>query len=609
MLLVKLKKCVMCKKVGFIVLICCFWIVGFSQGFTNINAGLTGTHWGDVAWGDYNRDGNLDVIVTGLDADGVGKTTIYKNNGGDSFSALQGLIIPGSFVGDVAWGDYDADGDLDILIAGYTDGAEITKIYKNGGDDTFGETSISFPVLTDGSTNFIDYNNDGYVDILLSGYDGANYIAVLYKNNGDATFSDSGIFLPGAIKSSYEWGDYDNDGDMDIFITGLGGDGNLFSKLFENTGNDVFVETLNDFVGAWLGDMAWGDYDNDGDLDILLSGYTFSTERITKLYKNDGEGNFDEVLFTGLVGVSHSSTVWGDYDNDGDLDVFIAGTYEGSGSWVRVTDVFVNNGDDTFSALGLTFSADAYWGESAWGDYNNDGRLDLICSGYDDAGGSHTFIYRNENSNTNTVPSPPENLTAEVTDNNVLLSWDAAIDNETPSAGLSYNAYIRNEIGDVIWNSMTLDDGYRLLPSLGNAQQNIQWIINELPVGTYFCGVQAIDHIYAGSVFSDEVQFDITFVGVDGGVVANKDFTNLSNYPNPFSQSTTIKYNLLEAGFVQIDIFDINGKLVNSLVKENRKAGLHADIWSGNSSLSGIYYYVLKVNDVFVSKQKCLLLK
>ncbi len=588
--------------------------IGYSQGFTDINAGLVGTHWGDVAWGDYDADGDLDLIVTGIDNGGVGQTIIYKNNGSNSFSQLSGLDIPGTFVGDVAWGDYDADGDLDILIQGFTDGAEITKLYKNGGSDSFGDVGISFPVLSDGSTSFIDYNNDGYLDIFISGYDGVGYVSFLYKNNGDATFTDSNISLPGAIKSSYEWGDYDNDSDMDIFISGLGGDGILFSKLFENVGNEMFTETFNNFVGAWLGDMEWGDYDNDGDLDILLSGYTLSTERVTKLYKNNGNGIFDEVLLTGLIGVSHCSTIWGDYDNDGDLDIFIAGTYEGTGSWVRVMDVFINNGDDSFTAEGLVFVLDAFWGESAWGDYDNDGDLDLICSGYDDVGGSNTIIYRNENDIANTVPTVPENLIIDIIENNVILSWEAASDNETPSAGLSYNAYIRNESGDVIWNSVSLvSDGFRLIPTLGNAQQNTEWLINNLLEGNYFCSVQSIDHTFAGSAFSDEVSFDITFVGVNDGLTS-ENFTNLSNYPNPFNQSTTISYNIQEAGFIQIDIFDINGRQVYSLVNEDRNKGSYHDLWNGESNSgkhldSGFYYYTLRVNGILISKEKCLLLR
>jgi len=536
----------------------------YSQGFTNINAGLVGTHWGDVAWGDYDGDGDLDVIVTGMDAASVGQTNIYENIGGDNFTLLSGLTIPGTYIGDVAWGDYDANGFLDILILGYTSGVEITKLYRNNGEGGFDENLMTFPALTDGSTSFIDYNNDGYLDLLISGFDGTANVAFLYKNNGDASFSDSNISLPGAIKSSYDWGDYDNDGDMDIFITGLDVNGALISKLFENIENEEFIETSNAFVGAWLGDMAWGDYDNDGDLDILLSGYTASTERVTKVYKNDGEGGFEELLSTGLIGVSHSSTIWGDYNNDGDLDVFIAGTYEGSGSWVRVMDVFINNGDDTFTAAGLIFDYDAFWGESAWGDYDNDGDLDLICSGHDDLGGSNTIIYKNENSTSNTPPTAPENLVANIIDNNVSLSWDASIDNETPSAGLSYNAYIRNESGEIIWNSMALvSDGTRFLPALGNAQQNTAWEINGLPNGNYYCAVQAIDHIYAGSAFCEEVFFEIEYVGIDNNT-ESENVANLHNYPNPFTESTTISYNLTKTGFVQISIFDINGKLVQT---------------------------------------------
>ena len=253
-----------------------------------------------------------------------------------------------------------------------------------------------------------------------------------------------------------------------------------------------------------------------------------------------------------------------------------------------------------------------HWGDVAWGDY--DGDLDLICSGYDDVGGSNTIIYKNENGIANTVPTAPENLIVDIIDNNVLLIWDTSSDNETPSAGLSYNAYIRSESGDVIWNSMSLvSDGTRFLPTLGNAQQNTEWFIDNLPEGNYFCSVQAIDHTFAGSAFSDEVPFNITFVGVDDRV-PSENTANLSNYPNPFNQSTTISYNTLDAGFIQIDIFDINGRRVYSLVNEDRNKGSYYDVWNGESNTgkhldSGVYYYILRVNGVFISKDKCLLLR
>jgi uncharacterized protein (TIGR02145 family) len=485
------------------------WGSSFAQPFVNINAGLTGLHWSDVAWGDYDNDGDLDVIVAGLDSGSNGVTKIYKNNGNDLFTEVSGLPFPGTFVGDIAWGDYDADGDLDIIIQGYTTSSQITTLYENTGNDIFIDSGVIFPALADGSVSFMDFNNDGHLDILIVGFDGAGQLVKIYKNHGDATFTEINVDFPPSIKSSYEWCDYDNDGDMDVFLSGLNTDYSLISRLYKNNGDETFTETENSFSDAWLGDAAWGDYNSDGYPDILLSGFTFSG-RIAEIYKNNGDGTFSLLTTAGLTGVSHSSSIWGDYDNDGDLDIFIGGTYEQGGTWPRVTDVFINNGDDTFTQAGLNFAVDCYWGESAWGDYDSDGDLDLICCGHDDAGGSNTIIYRNDNLTINSAPEPPQNLVTDVVDNKVFLSWDASTDNETPSAGLTYNAYLRTLAGDMIWSSMSnIDNGYRLLPALGNTNQNLSWIIDGLEDGSYFWSVQALDNNFKGSEFATEESFTI----------------------------------------------------------------------------------------------------
>ncbi|RLD53814.1 MAG: hypothetical protein DRJ05_15820, partial [Bacteroidetes bacterium] len=478
----------------------------FGQSFTNINAGLTGLHWSDVAWGDYDNDGDLDALVAGYTAGNNPATKLYKNEGSDNFSEVSGLPIPGTYIGDFAWGDFDGDGDIDILIQGYTSNSQITKLYKNTGEDTFIETAFVFPALADGSVSFVDFNNDGYLDLFLAGYDGNSYLTKIFKNANNIGFVEIEPSLPGAIKSAYEWADYDNDGDMDCFVTGLDNSGALISKLFQNNGDETFTETTNIFTGAWLGDVAWGDYNSDGFPDILLTGFE-NPGRIAEVYKNNGDGTFTFVETPELPGVSHSSSIWGDFDNDGDLDIFIGGTYEGSGTWPRVTDVFLNNGDDTFSALGLDFPYDSYWGESAWGDYDADGDLDLICSGHDDAGGSNTIIYRNDGNTTNNPPSVPAGLTATFENNTVSLNWDQSTDNETSQPGLTYNLYIRNEDGNIIWNSMANENGHRLLPALGNACQNTAWQIGNLDEEIYYWSVQAIDNNFEGSGFASEQSF------------------------------------------------------------------------------------------------------
>jgi len=590
--------------------------IAYSQGFTQINAGLTGLHWSDVAWGDYDGDSDLDVIISGLDSNDNPVTKLYKNEGADTFTQVAGVSITGVYIGDMAWGDYDADGDLDVLLLGYdASGFETTILYENAGDDRFIDSGINFPQVADGSTSFVDYNNDGYLDILLVGFDGNEYITGLYKNNGDATFSLSNINLPSSIKCAYEWADYDNDGDLDVFLTGFDSSGNLLSTLYENNEGHTFTETANTFTGAWLGDAAWGDYDNDGYLDILLSGFAMPNDRIAKLYKNNGDGTFTENTSAGLTGVSHSSTIWGDYDNDGDLDVFIGGTFEAVGSWTRVTDVFINNADNTFTAAGLNFTIDSYWGESAWGDYDADGDMDLICCGFDDVGGSNTIIYRNDASTPNTIPNAPQNLDVSIIENSVLLSWDAGSDNETPSAGLTYNGYIRTEEGEIVWNALsTTPDGQRLIPALGNAQQNTNWLIKDLADGNYFWSVQTLDNNFAGSLFGDEESFTIGTIGVE-----NRDewenFEKLSNYPNPFHINTTIEFYLKEsAGHVEIEIYNVTGQLVRSLGDQKKTSGRHALVWDGTNNWgqpvgSGQYYYALSVDHQLHSVNTCLLLK
>ena len=158
-----------------------------AQTFTNINASLTGLHYSDVAWGDYDADGDLDLIVAGLNSDENAVTVLYRNDGNDVFTEIS-TAVPGTYIGDVVWGDYDGDGDLDILIQGYLDGgnSQITKIFENKSDDTFVDSGIEFPALADGSVAFMDYNNDGFLDVLTDGFNGDGNAAFIYKNSTQA---------------------------------------------------------------------------------------------------------------------------------------------------------------------------------------------------------------------------------------------------------------------------------------------------------------------------------------------------------------------------------------------------------------------------------------
>ena len=355
-----------------------------------------------------------------------------------TFSELEGTGLPGVFQSSAAWGDYDNDGDLDILLTGRSGSGRMSTIYTNDGDGTFTELEgVGLPGVSSSSAAWGDYDNDGDLDILLTGYTGSGRMSAIYTNDGDGTFTElEEVALPGVSSSSATWGDYDNDGDLDILLAGYTGSGNI-STIYTNDGDGTFTE----LTGAGLTDItaakvAWGDYDNDSDLDILLTGDTGSG-RISTIYTNDGGGNFSELKGAGLTGVS-GSAAWGDYDNDGDLDILMAGT-PGHG---RISKIYTNDGDGTFTELegaGLTGVSES---SADWGDYDNDGDLDILLTGNLVPGLISTIytntIYTNNASTANTVPQEPTNLTAipNNDEGSVAFNWDAATDAAGSFAGL-----------------------------------------------------------------------------------------------------------------------------------------------------------------------------
>ena len=156
--------------------------------FAELSVGLPGTDWSALAWGDYDNDGDLDILLTGIGP----LTEIYRNNNNGTFTDLNaGLIIV--TYGSVAWGDCDQDGDQDILLAGSTGASRVTRVYRNNGNSTFTDLGVALPGVANASVAWGDCDNDGDLDILLTGStDGTagGAISRVYRNNGNSTFSD-----------------------------------------------------------------------------------------------------------------------------------------------------------------------------------------------------------------------------------------------------------------------------------------------------------------------------------------------------------------------------------------------------------------------------------
>jgi uncharacterized repeat protein (TIGR01451 family) len=378
-------------------------LVGFVDSGTADDA-LTGVDYGSVAWGDYDNDGDLDLLLTGEDSSFNRLTKLYRNDGGvlvDSGTADDALT--GVSDSSVAWGDYDNDGDLDLLLTGAIDAAgnPVAKIYRNDGGVLVdsGPVDDALTGVLYSSVAWGDYDNDGDLDILLTGAIDAvgNPVAKIYRNDGGVLVDSGpvGDALTGVYLSSVAWGDYDNDGDLDLLLTGEDSGFNAVAKLYRNN-DSVFVDsgTADDaLIGVANSSVAWGDYDNDGDLDILLTGYNGVADS-AKLYRNTGgvfadSGTADDAL----TGVYLSSVAWGDYDNDGDLDLLLTGEDSGFNAVAKLyrnnNSVLVDSGTADDALTGVANSS------VAWGDYDNDGDLDLLLTGYNGVAGS-AKLYRNE---------------------------------------------------------------------------------------------------------------------------------------------------------------------------------------------------------------------
>ena len=473
--------------------------------FTDIHARLPGLGFPAAAWGDFDGDGDLDLVLTGEFEGNEKSSQIFRNNAGTFTDIAAGL--PGVRKGAVAWGDFDNDGDLDLALSGDTGTGLITRVYRNNGGVSFTLAQNLTGVQT-ASIAWGDFDNDGDLDLLVIGStgtlpDGSGVpVTRLYRNDA-GVFTNFPTALPDVYVGSAAWGDYDKDGDLDILIGGSTTGGVMICRIYRNDGGGVFTDINADLPYFEIGNAAWGDYDNDGDLDLVMVGNGISS--LAKIFRNDG-GTFSDIG-ANLTGVLFAWAAWGDYDNDGDLDLAIIG-HDGTAPASRV----YRNDAGVFTDIGATLQV-LDLGQVAWGDYDGDGRLDLLMVGTGDTNeGDFALIYQNLIAAINTAPATPTSLAASVSGSTVTLSWRAASDTQTPVAGLTYNLRVGTNAGGLqLVSPQAAATGLRRLPEFGNVQLGTNATLAGLKQGaTYYWSVQAVDTAFAGSVFATEGSFTVT---------------------------------------------------------------------------------------------------
>lgn len=365
-------------------------------------AGMSPTY--GAAWGDFDNDGWVDLFI-GHHA----KTPALMRNQGDgtfaNVTTAAGITI-GTDRHGCEWGEVDNDGWIDLYCNSGGQkgtGEKPNQLWRNKGDGTFEDVAPAMNVV-DGpgrgrSTNWFDYNGDNLLDLFVGNQfiDGMGEPSRLYRNDG-ATFTDvarKARLGKRILTRAVAFSDFDQDGDWDLTIAS---GQNL--TLYRKNGNGKFKALSADETGLHADgamSLAWGDYNNDGFVDLYAPSW-FSNSR---LFRNDRRGHLIDVTDgSGLEAVNKfaaKGALWGDFDNDGDLDLFVVRC--GSVKGQNAPDVMMrNDGGGKFE--NVTFTArvqgppKGQCDEAAAADYDKDGNLDLfVTNGWERPGKG--ILFRN----------------------------------------------------------------------------------------------------------------------------------------------------------------------------------------------------------------------
>lgn len=553
--------------------------------FSEVNTSIENFFYASLDWGDYDNDGYKDLVISGaIDVDNDDSADqsvvkLYKNDGANNFTEVSIPNIYGLHLGAIKFADVDNDKDLDIIVTGqnYTHITKyFTTVYENNAGVFTEKQQLDGVIYS--SLSFGDYDNNGTQDMLVSGafqaHSGASVLTKIYKNT-NGIFADSGIVLPGIQNGNAEFGDIDNDGDLDIVMMGYDENSNSILKTFTNA-NAVFTEKQN-LSGIALGGLSLADFDNDGDLDFAIMGDDINYDYTAKVFKNTNGTFADFATLTGLDSSSGTTHLqWGDYNNDGFTDLIMAGT---DADYNEVTALYENKNGTEFLKVASGITNTGGNTTLGWADFDLDNDLDIALSGwYTDARANYksgTFLFKNNTRATNIKPNAPTNLSVTKNASNLVFSWEAPTDDTTPSTALQYYLQVTNA------TTHKLVASYKVLGT--------SWALKNLSTGNYDWSVQAIDAAYVKSNKAIGEQQSLS--------VKNEIQVNAINvYPNPAKDFVTIS-GIQNKDITSVTIFSMQGKKMNTIykLKNNR-----IDV-SGLSS--GVYFIKVAKENTTIHKK------
>lgn len=445
---------------------------------------------------DLNNDGRLDFAVMDQNL------RIYWNNGEGGYNLWWESEFSCNGEGSMNW--FYEPGDENPHLAFFS---ENTSGILEMGEGWYTTNTSTWPTSNYFVSVPIDYNRDGLMDILVSCN---NYPVIqIYKNTGYGNFSILDTQIPFLIHGNFAVGDFNQDGYPDVAYAGSQND--AFTKragvLWNNSGTGFSDGNLG-WPGAHRSDVKVADFDQDGWLDLLFSGSTGDGGRIVSMYFNNHEGGFtyQEPALPAMAAVGIAAS---DFNGDGFPDVIMSGTV-GSSSDLK-TILALNDGTGNFVVdEGLELQP-LYFSSLSPGDVDNDGDIDVLVAGYNNPHESYElYLFKNNGiMGAGNPPGIPTGLGQEIHGNDVILTWEVPADPE--SDGLYYDIQMGiYESSSNIISPSADGTGFVRIPSILTSGPDPKMVVKRLPPGLYHWNVQAIDATLLGSGWSETGTFEIT---------------------------------------------------------------------------------------------------